>query len=290
LQFSREHARTILAFGWPLLVSGTLMFGVYQGDRWLVGSFYSMEVLGAYSVAALLTLVPGYMFTQVLTSVMLPLLSRTQETPESFTTRYKLCMQAICVCASMYAILLILGGDSIVVACFSKKYAGTAAVLSWLAVGNAFRMLRLGPVLITLARGDSRTSMIASCLRAVGLIPAFYAASYKMELWVVAACCVAGEVLAFCYVFYAGAKHHKIAPSLSAKPVGLGCVAILLSASFVLMFRQNSLLVTILVIVVGAGISLATMLFAFDELRNKLLVLVRGVAARLTSMLASDAV
>lgn len=52
----RDLAKKKLDFGWPLLVNGLLMFGIFQGDRVVVGALFDMHTLGWYSVAFSLAL------------------------------------------------------------------------------------------------------------------------------------------------------------------------------------------------------------------------------------------
>jgi len=36
--WDRRYARKILAFGWPLIVNGLLMFLIFEGDRFVIGA------------------------------------------------------------------------------------------------------------------------------------------------------------------------------------------------------------------------------------------------------------
>ncbi len=56
--WDRVQARRIINFGWPLLINGLLMFFILQGDRAIVGAAFDMQVLGWYSAAFALTLMP----------------------------------------------------------------------------------------------------------------------------------------------------------------------------------------------------------------------------------------
>ena len=63
--WEREHMRSMLSFGWPLLLTGLLMFGSQQADQMLVGSAFSLSILAEYGLAFSVGSVPWFMFGQV---------------------------------------------------------------------------------------------------------------------------------------------------------------------------------------------------------------------------------
>jgi O-antigen/teichoic acid export membrane protein len=138
-KLNRDYAKGILIFGWPLVINALLMFGYQQGDQLLIGANYSMAALAQYSLAVSITMIPGYMFQSVLNSMMLPLLSQVQDDPDKYRHRYVFCAELATVVGVLLACFLILGGELVIVTAFGQKYAGSGAIVGWLAVANAFR-------------------------------------------------------------------------------------------------------------------------------------------------------
>lgn len=196
-RIEKEFILRIWKFGWPLLANSLLMFGIYQGDRLLVGTYYSIKDLAVYSAASTLTLGPGLLFMQVLGSIMLPVLSRSQDKPEIFRLHYKLCMQLVSAFSVFYAVFLIVGAEPLMVIVFSEKYAGAGFVLAWLAAANAFRFIRTSTVIAAMSKADSKNPMFANFFRLTSLAFAFLAALFNQPIWVLAATGLIGEIMAF---------------------------------------------------------------------------------------------
>ena len=194
--FKKEYLRAILDFSWPLLINGMLMFGVLQGDRFLVGHFFTKADLAAYSIAAQLTLVPGMMIVSVVSSIMMPILSAAQSDPIEFRRKYRTIMQILSVFSGLYAIVLIVAGEKLVTLMFGAKYAGTGVILGWLVSANAFRIIRAAPAVASSAKADTKNHMISNIFRFSGLGLGLIAIFLGQNLATLAACGLAGEALA----------------------------------------------------------------------------------------------
>jgi len=64
------------------------MFGIFHGDRIIVGTWYSMGELGVYAVAFALLQAPKMLITRGAAALMLPLLSSAQDDHKLFCQRY----------------------------------------------------------------------------------------------------------------------------------------------------------------------------------------------------------
>jgi O-antigen/teichoic acid export membrane protein len=197
LKFESVYVVRILKFGWPLLANSLLMFGIYQGDRLLVGTYYLMSDLATYSAASTLTLGPGLLFMQIFGSIMLPILARSQDEPMVFQNHYKLSVQLVSAFSAFYAFFIILGAEPLMVLVFGQKYAGGGLILAWLAAANAFRFIRTSAVIAAMSKADSKNPMIANFFRLSSLFLAFLAALSSRPIWVLAAAGLIGELLAF---------------------------------------------------------------------------------------------
>ena len=84
----KEALMRLLKFGWPILLSALPLLAVVSGDRILVGKFFGMEALAAYSVAFMMTMIPGLLVTKVGNTLMLPLLASAQDHHHVFRYRF----------------------------------------------------------------------------------------------------------------------------------------------------------------------------------------------------------
>lgn len=123
---NKVYAAGMIRFGWPLLLNGFLMFGVFQGDQFLVGHYYSMTDLGTYAAAATLATAPMFIFARILSSVMLPLMAQVQNNVDEFRKRYRLCIQIVSAFSACYAAATILGADSLMNLAYGKNMPAPA--------------------------------------------------------------------------------------------------------------------------------------------------------------------
>ncbi len=192
----KDYATRMLRFGWPLIVNGFLMFGVLQGDQFLLATFYTMPELAPYAAAATLTMTPTLFFGGILGSVMLPLLAKVQEDRPAFIRRYRQVLTGVFAFSATVTVGMVIGGEALMQIVYGGKYAGSGVFLGWLAAANAFRNLRIAPSVAALARGDSQNQMISTLCRLAALPLVLVLALKHQPVWTLACCGLFGEALA----------------------------------------------------------------------------------------------
>jgi len=230
----RDYARRFLAFGWPLLINGLLMYGILQGDRFVIGasgrlfpnSVYSLADLGIYSVAFAVTMAPSTLFTSMASSLFLPVLARVQTEPEKFERRYKVCVLILAFAAAVIAIPFIVAGRWIVPLIFGPKYITAGAFIGWLGAMWGVRVFRTAPTQAALALGDSRNSMIANIARSSALIGVLISAATGRSLTSIAVCGLFGEVIATVVCLWRLSAKHHVPAKLSLTPLAVCGTAI----------------------------------------------------------------
>src|SRR5438309_2380058 len=129
--WTRSYMRRIFHFGWPLLVNGICLYGIFEGDRFVIGSAhrlfaknsYTLSDLGVYSVAFALAQVPTMIVANVCASLFLPLLSRAQASRAQFERHYVACVQIVSFMAANVAIGFIVAGGKVVPLVYGRRYA-----------------------------------------------------------------------------------------------------------------------------------------------------------------------
>jgi len=268
--WDKRHIQGILDFSWPLLINGFLMFGVLQGDCFLVGHFYTKADLAVYSVAVQLTLIPGMMFVSVVGAIMLPLLSAVQSNPVEFRRKYRTCIQALSAFSAVFAIVLIVAGEGIVTTVFGHKYAGTGVILGWLVAANAFRIIRAAPAIAASAKGDTKNLMISNIFRLSGLALGVAAVLCKQSLPTLAACGLAGETLATIVSSTRLSRVHRLPLGDTFLPIGAAFLFVALSG--VLALLGVSQWHWAMVFLLTAGLSAASVgvaILLFHQLRSQ---------------------
>lgn len=233
----RRRLAQMAAFGWPLLLNGLLMFGIFQGDhfviasaRGLFGTDYSMADLGAYAVAFTLATAPTVVLAQVNSALMLPTLSSVQDAPGPFARAYRTSAQALATAAALVASFLVLVGPALVVLVYGAEYARGATVIGWLAVMQAIRVLRAAPSMAAMARGDTLNMLLANLGRSLALPVMLGIAALALDLTWIAAAGAGGEALGLLIASGRLRARHGLPLSAVLRPAVVPALAITAAA------------------------------------------------------------
>lgn len=202
--------REVFAFGWPLTINGLLIYGSMQGDRLIVGASYSMEELGVYAAAAALAFTPMLAIAKLYGSLALPALAEVQDNRAVFLRRYALSSRGLSVVSMGVVVVLVVFGTDAMSLSYGERYAVGGAVLGWLGMAQAVRLLRAGAITAAMSVGDTKIVMHGNLARGVGVVAALGAAAARMELEIIAAAAVLGEYVASVVMFGQLERKHRV--------------------------------------------------------------------------------
>jgi O-antigen/teichoic acid export membrane protein len=251
--------RRILAFGWPIWLSAFPLVAVYQGDRLIAGRLLGIEALAGYAAAFMMTMVPGLIAAKVGHALILPLLAECRAERDVFLVRARLTMQMTALAAAVYLALFLIAGGKILPLAFGANYAGYGAVVGWLALMWALRMVQAVPGLALMAHGDNRPLLIAGLLRAAALLPAAVAVQELASLEALAAAGVAGEAASLAYILWradrtvARLARELLTPLLWLAPFGVLALAVALAAPLGKGTIALTLAAALTALAIGAG-------------------------------------
>ncbi|MDR3762504.1 MAG: oligosaccharide flippase family protein [Acidobacteriota bacterium] len=202
--WEKEVVRRIAAFGWPLVINGLLMYGIFQSDRLVIGAAprmlagnrYTLAGLGTYSAAFALAMALFVLLSNGAGQLFLPWLARAAAQREEFLRRYGTVCHAATVVAVVAALPLIALGPWVVRAVYGARYAAAGAVLAGLAAMFGLRLMRVPPTLAAMAMGDTKNAMWSNLARSAALLAVLGAAARNAPLAYLPLCGVAGEALA----------------------------------------------------------------------------------------------
>lgn len=172
IRFDLGVIREGMAFGWPLLVDGLLLFLIFNGEKFIVGRELGMEPLALFSMAVTLTLTPGLILQKSVSSLFLPRLSSAQ--PEAFRRLSGATIETHLAAAGFLLLGVVFCADPFVHLVLGAKYAGILPLMTILAVMQGVRLLKGGCAIVSIARGYTSNSMASNLVRVAALVPAWY--------------------------------------------------------------------------------------------------------------------
>jgi O-antigen/teichoic acid export membrane protein len=152
--FRRSDLRELLGFGGNLSLFRAVVYLHQNADSVIIGKLLGSAALGIYSMALKIMLFPLQNLTTVVSRVLFPKLSQSQESPEIMGGMYLRAVSAICMLtAPMMAGVFILREEFVAIM-FGPSWSEVADVLKWLAaVGFATSVASTtGDVFMSLGR------------------------------------------------------------------------------------------------------------------------------------------
>ena len=277
LAWDRDWVRRIFAFAWPAMISGLTLLAVYQGDRVLVGRFFGIEALAAYSVAFVLTMVPASLVGRAGTSLLLPVFAELHAKRDLLRTRFLLATEVTVVVTACYLAAFIMLGGTVVGLVFGPKYEGLGHLTAVLATMWATRMLQTPMTAFILAAGEPQSLTVGGGLRATALLLGIAVALFGGGVLMLAVTGIVGEVLALGYHAW---RIHRIEPALQtpllrrmayAPAVAALCWPLVDTGLWVGSSLLTALATAIVVLTLGGGL-----LVMFRDLRRRLEGLLRN--------------
>ncbi len=235
LDFDAGRLKRFLAFGWPIWLSAFPLMIVYQADRFIVGHAYGMEALAVYSAAFMVTMVPGLVAAKIGHALMLPLLSEKRGEPAVFAERFRFMCEMTVMMAAVYLALFLFAGGTAMAIAFGPNYRGLDALVAWLAVMWAVRMVQAPPGMALMAVGDNKPLLWAGLIRAAALPLAVAAALVGWGVVGIAAAGVVGEIASLIYVSRALGK---VSRELTGATLGRAVVLLPLGAAALFIATQ----------------------------------------------------
>lgn len=190
-----------LAFGWPLLINGFLLFAVFQGDKLIVGRELGMAPLAIFSMGVTLTLTPTLVLGKSAQNFFLPQLGRLaasrDEDPAPFAAVAQAMLQATLLSSCLLVVAILLLGPLLVSVALGDKYAELIPLLALFAVQQGLRSFRTGPNVIALSGGHTVNAMLSNAVRVASLPLAWWVIAGGGSIASLLTIAVIAEILGF---------------------------------------------------------------------------------------------
>ena len=167
-----KYIKQFFSFGWPLLINGLLIFLILQGDRIAIASAkkifgvsYTMEDVGYYSIAFMITMIPSIMVVKVLSPVMLSVLSKFSKDDINFNINFNIFSQILMSIGIIFSFILIIFGPFFLSLIFGIKYSSSNQYIPFLALMWMLRMFRSLLSQSAIAKGKTKIIMNSNLIR-----------------------------------------------------------------------------------------------------------------------------
>lgn len=235
ITFEKKYLRPIVLFSWPLALNGFLHFASTQADQFLIGTKLNLEALSIYAVATSFTILPFFIFAPVINTIMLPKLSRLQNTQVAFRESFYSYVNFTFITASIillpstfiiqYAIPLLYG----------DKYQNIGHIVTILLCACTLRIIRTTQGVADIAKGVPLLQLLSNSIRALSIPISLILFFIQISAEMVAYANLAAEILAF--IFTAGA-HQKMLGIPLAGSIRITCSTIV-SIGITLLISYN---------------------------------------------------
>jgi O-antigen/teichoic acid export membrane protein len=176
-QLERESVRAIISFGKWVFLGTLLYFLASQSDRLLIGRIASIEVLGVYTIAATLALLPLEVVDRINGGVVFPAYSKVLRDGTPFATAFRRVREPIVLAGMAGLTLVAIASPLIIDVLYDARYQDAAWMMQLVLIGGAIRLLECTNGAAVLAHGDTRI-MAASHAAKLAAIPVFMVAGY----------------------------------------------------------------------------------------------------------------
>lgn len=192
ISFKLQLIKEVFSFGAPLVLSGLLMFFAIQGDRFLIGYFYSPYEFGVFSAIALLVLNVSNSLAKVSMTLMLPPLARSEG--EFFYRVFNYFSASVIGIALVFGFLFLFLGEWLISLLYGENYiiSGLTGAFSLLFVT---RIMRFPVTVAAISKGITVIPLISNLARLTGVLFAFWLAKSHINIVYVVIAGALGEYI-----------------------------------------------------------------------------------------------
>lgn len=232
--------RRMLAFGKNITGFNIINYFARNSDKILVGRFCGSGILGLYSKAYSLLMLPINQICGPLTSVAVPALSRIQDDPKRYTSYYTKLILLISFISMPLIIFLAICSKSVIYLLLGDQWLGMSSIFQILAITAFIQPVSSTAGLVLLSLGQSGRLLKIGIFSSLAIVTSFAIGIRWGAIGVASAYAVANYLILFptlWYCFRLTPISIEIFLKAVARPAIAGLVmasAILLALSFLL--------------------------------------------------------
>lgn len=169
LRWERSSVSALLTFGKWIFVSTLTTFLAGQADRLIFGKMIPLEMLGVYSIAAMLATMPAQLIVKIGSAVIFPAYSRIVQAGESLRSAMTKVRKTLMLGGGALVAFMAATGSALVSVLYDERYADAGLMLQILSIGTWFQILQCTNGSALLALGNARWVAAGNLAKLIGL-------------------------------------------------------------------------------------------------------------------------
>ncbi len=179
LQWDHRAAQSLVRFGKWVFISTALTFIALSADRMILGKLVPLDVLGVYSIAIALIIIPKNMVNTISRQVLFPTLSRYgRRNPRVLPQKFRLARGTMLSLAIFAFLGVVFFAPRFFELLYDERYHDAGWMAQLLAVPLWLGVLKMTAAPGLLAIGDSRslaiTNFVSAVITVIGCLVGFY--------------------------------------------------------------------------------------------------------------------
>jgi O-antigen/teichoic acid export membrane protein len=226
-------ARSMLTFGRDIISFRMVNYFARNTDNILLGRFYGSGVLGLYSKAYGLLMLPISQITGPLTAVAMPALSRIQDDPKRYTSYYTKLILLLSFISMPLIVFLAVCSKSVIHLILGEQWLGAGRIFQILAITAFIQPVSNTAGVVMLSLGQSGRLLKFGIVNSVLVVASFVVGIRWGAVGVASAYAVANYLILFPMLWYCF-RLSPVSTSAFVKAVARPAIASLVMASVIL--------------------------------------------------------
>ncbi len=177
--WDRSALSELIGFGKWVFLSTLLTFLADQTDRLVLGKLIALDLLGAYSIAAMFAHLPVQLMTKLGALVAFPAFSRSMERGDDFAAVFQRTRRALLAMGGLVVVCMGASAQPLIATLYDARYAEAGWMLGLLAIRAWFNVVQVPHQSALLAHGAPRFMALSNGVKLAALV-AFLAAGYRL--------------------------------------------------------------------------------------------------------------
>lgn len=179
---SPQDLRRLSIFAWPLMINGLLLFMGSQGDRVMIANQVGLRELALYSSALLLIYYPTGALQKFVSAMHLPVIAGSRDDPAPYDRACNSFAAQILLLTLAMSAGFALVAPFMVPILYGRQFALPVFLIAAIGVLQASRFIRIWPVTIAMAQGQSHIVLLNNAARLIAFPAAIVTLHYLDDL------------------------------------------------------------------------------------------------------------